>query len=788
MQAAAAGRTRAPATCIEKRNRAREGRGATGREHFQAQSEQGKNGEDMASNFDFLLAQKDYKAITKTAMEAEQCLKTSYPKCTILAERAVKLAVRWMFTHDAGLALPYREAIARLIHEPTLKKLRPEGLDDIVHYILQYGNVVAYRGMAVQREAAVLSLRGLHCSLSWLAACYEEDFSPRPFDEELLPTGGKEENKEPLKLLGLYKEPLEGGALLPRRKKNREKAELLAERREKNKNGSAVSVPADLLAECRGRYLMVDSAQAGWTLGVDCFMNEAIEGAGKKVLPVDLLFTDAEKKPLAVMAVRAAAHSVEDGTAQAKEWASLLEKKYGERPCIFLLREGRYWFLDERSGKLRHIYGCFSRADFERRLDFCRLYDPEAHPDLSGDIVNRPYQREAVWHICEDVHKGVRRLLVSTPPGTGKTRMAAGAIEALLQQKAIGKVLYLADREELAHQAYDQFCALLPDVKLVDLLGDVRDEVQADVVFATATIMMDAVNESRTEDGARLYDPAHFDLVVIDESHPSIYDDHLVLLSYFDAILLGFSSLAPAAPGEAEIYRFYGLEQGKPTFVYSMEEARRDGWLVDFTLRDEAPEEIMDPRLHYADLTEEQRTIAEMEYSDAGAIASKDFDLPAVNNWLFSEEKIQAMLENLLAHGMKAKDGKLGKTIIFAKNSLQAKAIAFIFQRLHPEYGADFIRALDARTPDLAEAVQAFAEPDAQPTVAISVDVLDTGFDMPPVVNLVFFRKVHSLSKFSQMLGRGMRFCEGLGGEGKDKKEFLVIDYCRNFVFFNIKK
>ena len=735
------------------------------------------------------MAQKDYKAIAKTAMEAEQCLGTSYPKSVVLAERAIKLAVRWMFTHDAGLALPYREAIARLIHEPTLKKLRPKGLDSFVHYILHLGNVVAYRGMDVSREEAVLSLHALHCSLSWLAACYaEDDVSLCPFDETLLPTSGKETNAEPLKLLELYKKPFDGGDLLPQRKKNREAAERFAKLREKNGNGSAVTIPNDILAECRGRYMLVDSAQAGWTLDEDFFMNKEIEGAGKKTPPVDILFTNAEKKPLAVMAVKTAAHALEDGVAQAKEWAAILEKKHGERPCIFLLREGKYWLLDERSGGLRQIYGCFSRADLERRRDFQRLYDPEGHPDLSGDIVNRPYQREAVWHICEDVHAGVRRLLISTPPGTGKTRMAAGAIEALLHQKAVGKVLYLADREELVHQAYGQFCVMLPDAKLVDLLGDVREEAQADIVFATATIMMDAVNESRTEDGARLYDPAHFDLVVIDESHPSIYEDHFVLLRYFDAILLGFSSLAPTAPGEEEVYRFYDLAPGKPTFAYDLEEACRDGWLVDFVLRDEAPEGIMEPHLRYADLTEEQRTIAEMEYSDTGAIVSKDFDVPAVNNWLFSEETIQAMLENLLQHGLKTPDGKLGKTIIFAKNSLQAKAIAFIFQRLHPEYGADFIRALDARTPDLAEAVQAFSLSDEQLTIAVSVDVLDTGFDIPSVVNLVFFRKVHSLSKFSQMLGRGMRFCADLNGEGKDKEKFLVMDYCKNFAFFDMEK
>lgn len=742
----------------------------------------------MASNFDFLLAQKDYKSITQTAMEAERCFGTSYPKSAILAERAVKLAVRWMFTHDAGLALPYREAIARLIHEPTLKKLRPQGLDPLVHYILHLGNIVAYRGVTVSREEALLALRALHCSLSWMAACYVEDFSLRPFEESLLPKGGKEANADPLKLLALYKESFEGGALLPRRKKNREAAARLAEMREKNKNGSAVKVPADLLAECRGRYVMVDGAQAGWTLDEDFFMNEAIEGAGKKAPLIDILFTDEAKKPLAVMAVKAAAHSLEDGVSQAQEWAALLEERHGERPYIFLLRDGEYWFLDEERDKLRRVYGCFSRADLERRMHFRRLYDPAAHPDISDDIVNRPYQHEAVWHICEDVHAGMRRLLVSTPPGTGKTRMAAGAIEALLHQKAVGKVLYLADREELVHQAYEQFRVLLPDAKLVDLLGDVRDEAQADIVFATATIMMDAVNESRTETGARLYDPAHFDLVVIDESHPSIYEDHLVLLSYFDAILLGFSSLPPTAPGEEPVYRFYDLAPGKPTFAYSLEEACRDGWLVDFTLRDEAPEDVMKPRLRYADLTDDQRMIAEMEYSDTGAIPSKDFDVPAVNNWLFSEEKIQAMLETLLQHGIKTQDGKLGKTIIFAKNSLQAKAIAFIFQRLHPEYGADFIRALDASTPDLAEAVQAFSLQDEQLTIAVSVDVLDTGFDIPSVVNLVFFRKVHSLSKFSQMLGRGMRFCTDLDGTGKDKEEFLVIDYCKNFAFFDMEK
>ncbi len=741
----------------------------------------------MASNFDFLLAQKKYKHITQAAMEAEKSFKTSYPKSVILTARALKLAVRWMFTHDAGLALPYRETITRLIHEPTLKKLRPLGLDAIGHYIMHLGNLVAYRSVAVSREAAVIALRGLHCSLSWLAACYEEGFSPLAFDENILATTGRENVKEPLKLRALYKEPFPGGALLPRRKKNCEISKKLQAIREKNKNGGSVAIPSDLVAICRSRYLQVDCAQAGWTRGKDCFLNAEIKSDAKNVI-IDLLFTDKKKKPLAVVAFANKYKSKEEGVKKAKEWANAIEEQGMERPYIFVMHKGKYWFFNERRETMRCIYGCFSRADLERRIGFRRLYNPNSHPDLSSGIVNRSYQREAVWHICEDVHKGVRRLLVSTPPGTGKTRMAAGAIEALFQQKAVGKVLYLADREELVHQAYDQFSMILPDVAMVNLLGDTRKEAQADIVFATATIMMDAVNESRTEEGARLYAPAHFDLVIIDESHPSIYTDHLILFNYFDAILLGFSSVCPKAPGEKEVYRFYNLEQAKPTFYYSIEEARRDGWLVDFKLCDKSPKDIMMPHLKYADLSDHQRMIAEMEYSDVGVIKSKDFDLPAVNSWLFSEEKIQAMLEHLLTHGMKAKDGKLGKTIIFAKNSLQAKAIAFIFQRMHSEYGLDFICALDARTPDLLQSVEAFLKPQSEPTIAVSVDVLDTGFDIPDILNLVFFRKVHSLSKFSQMLGRGMRFSANLGGEGKDKKQFLVIDYCKNFAFFDMER
>ena len=741
----------------------------------------------MASNFTFLLERKEYKDIAKAAVEAEKCLGRS-PACSVvLAERALKLALRWMFTHDAGLALPYRESPTRLMHEPTLKRMRPDGLDAVVYYIFGLGNVTAYRGLPVSRETAVLALKGLACSLQWMVRCYDADFSPKPFDEEVLPASEKVKELDRIKLLEIYKQPFEGGALLPQRKKNREIAEEMAARREANKNGRPFTVPANLVAECRGRYMMVDGAQAGWTLDKDCFMNIDVEVIGGHPLTIDILFTDEQKKPLAVMAVKAAAGDMKEGVKQAKVWADVLEKKHGERPFIFLLHEGEYWFCDERRDNLRRIYGCFSREGLERRMEFRRLRNPEAHADISGDVTSRPYQTEAVWRACEAVHEGARRVLISTPPGTGKTRMAAGIVEALNDQHTIGTVLYLADREELTKQAYGKFRILLPDMKMVDILEDARCEAEAKIVFATGSTMMDAINEHRSESGARLYNPAHFDLIVIDESHPSVYEDHASLLRYFDAILLGFSSLPPEAPGEAEIYRFYELEPGKPTYAYRFEEALRDGWLVDFEAVDAAPEEIMDPSLRYAELTPEQKDIAEMEYSDTGTIANKDFDKVAVNNWLFSEEKIQAMLENLLTCGRKAKDGNLGKTIIFAKNSLQAKAIAFIFQRLHPEFGPDFIKAFDVRTPNLAEAVNDFTTEDGKPTIAVSVDVLDTGFDIPSVVNIVFFRKVHSLSKFSQMLGRGMRFCPDLGGEGKDKEDFLVIDYCKNFLFFGME-
>lgn len=304
------------------------------------------------------------------------------------------------------------------------------------------------------------------------------------------------------------------------------------------------------------------------------------------------------------------------------------------------------------------------------------------------------------------------------------------------------------------------------------------------MIFSTYPTMMNAIDDTKSKDGKRLFTPGHFDLIIIDESHRSVYKKYKSIFDYFDSYLIGLTA-TPKDEIDKNTYSIFDLENGVPTYAYDYDKAVEDGYLVDYTTI-EVKTKVMEDGIKYDDLSEEEKLEFEETFNDDENI-DDEIGNAAVNEWLFNAETIDLVLNKLMNEGLKVEgQEKIGKTIIFAKNTRHAKAIVERFNKLYPQYGTDFIKAVDYSIEYVDSIIDDFSDKNKNPQIAVSVDMLDTGIDVPEVLNLVFFKKVRSKTKFWQMIGRGTRLCPDLLGVGMDKEKFLIFDYGNNFDFFRL--
>lgn len=297
---------------------------------------------------------------------------------------------------------------------------------------------------------------------------------------------------------------------------------------------------------------------------------------------------------------------------------------------------------------------------------------------------------------------------------------------------------------------------------------------------------MNAIDSNRLKDGRRLFTPGHFDLIILDEAHRSVYNKYQDIFQYFDGMLLGLTA-TPKSEIDKDTYGVFDLEKGNPTFAYELEQAVEEGYLVNYTTL-EYKDAIMENGVHYDELSEEDKKHFEDTFAEDPTISvTKKVPNTAVNKWLFNQDTIDNMLKELMDKGLKVSGGDvLGKTIIFARSSLHAKAIVERFNKLFPEYGGEFIKQIDYSIKYADVLLDDFGTRDKYPQIAVSVDMLDTGIDVPEILNLVFYKKVKSYAKFWQMIGRGTRLCKNLLGKGQDKDKFLILDFCGNFDYFRV--
>lgn len=735
-------------------------------------------------NFSFLNKHKLYESFSNACVEAEKSLVVSYATTAILTRRALELAVKWVFSYDEELTVPYQDNLASLIHDYSFRSIIDIKLFPMLKYVQQLGNKAVHTNKVITREQSVLALRNLYEFISWIDYCYSEDLNESEFDESILQDseGQKKTRKELHDLyerLGSKDKKLEEVI-----KENEQLRKQMTAKRNENEYQRDFKVDEISEFKTRKMYIDLELELAGWTIGIDCREEVKVVGMpnNQGVGFVDYVLYGDDGKPLAVVEAKKTSADPRVGKQQAKLYADCLEQEYSVRPLIFYTNGFEYYLWNDTSYPARHVSGIHTKKELEW-LMFKRTNKKSLEsPYIKDEITDRPYQKMAIQAVCDTLEKGHRKALLVMATGSGKTRTAISIVDVLINKGWVKNILFLADRTALVRQAKKNFKNLLPELSLCNLL-DNKDNPESRMVFSTYPTMMNAIDDTKSKDGSKLFTSGHFDLIIIDESHRSIYKKYQAIFEYFDSILLGLTA-TPRSDIDKNTYEVFELENNVPTYAYELGEAINDQYLVSYHTI-ETKMKFMEEGIHYDDLTEEEKEMFEETFDDNVT----DISGEALNSFLFNNNTIDTVLQTLMEQGVHVEGGdKLGKTIIFAKNKKHAQFIVDRFNTLYSEYKDGFTKPVYTDIKYIDTVIDDFSTKEKLPQIAVSVDMLDTGIDIPELVNLVFFKKVRSKSKFWQMIGRGTRLCKDLFGVGMDKEGFRIFDYCSNFDYFRENK
>ena len=749
----------------------------------------------MASNFAYLLDKKGYSEFAQAAVEAEKALAISPASVAIHARKALELGVKFIYSVEPSLTIPYKDNLSALIHNYCFKDMIGLDLFHLIKFIVRLGNVAVHSGSPVQAEDAILSLRNLHSFCDWIDYSYSEDYQQVEFDVNILPKPASEsQNKQQLQKMADALDK-KSQSLEELKKLNEDLMNQLQELKQVNIQQRVFQVDEISEAETRNRYIDLALMEAGWRIAgaqvklPNCYTEVPVAGmpnnSGNGY--VDYVLYGQDQMPLAVVEAKKTSVDAMAGSYQAKLYADCLGKQYGRRPLIFTTNGFEIFYTNDfRQEARRQISGFLTQDELQLEMERRRTRKPLYHIEIDENITNRPYQKEAVITACEDIENHHRKLLIVQATGTGKTRVSISLVDVLLKHNYVKNILFLADRTALVRQAMRNYVDLLPNLTCCNLTENKEDPQQCRMIFSTYPTIMNAIDSNRLKDGRRLFTPGHFDLIILDEAHRSVYNKYQDIFQYFDGMLLGLTA-TPKSEIDKDTYGVFDLEKGNPTFAYELEQAVEEGYLVNYTTL-EYKDAIMENGVHYDELSEEDKKHFEDTFAEDPTISvTKKVPNTAVNKWLFNQDTIDNMLKELMDKGLKVSGGDiLGKTIIFARSSLHAKAIVERFNKLFPEYGGEFIKQIDYSIKYADVLLDDFGTRDKYPQIAVSVDMLDTGIDVPEILNLVFYKKVKSYAKFWQMIGRGTRLCKNLLGKGQDKEKFLILDFCGNFDYFRV--
>ena len=744
------------------------------------------------TNFEFLSRIPNYTLFSKAAIEAENVFASSPAMCAVGCRKALELAVKWVYSADNSMHVPYRDNLQALIHEESFRFAVDRWTWAKLPNIIKLGNLSVHTERAVSKADALLSLENLFEFIEWIDYCYGDDYQERHFDAALIPTE---------KMVVDTKKIKEQESLLTQKdseiKALQEKIAAMSATLTAHKTAhqeTRTFQPADISEfETRKKYIDVDLKFMGWIFdGTDANVWEEYEvndmnGVLGQKGYADYVLFGKDGLPLAVIEAKRTSKDPNIGRKQASLYADCLERKFGRRPMMFTTNGFETYFWDDQTSPQRKVSGFFTRDDLEKLMNRRDTRKDLSSIFIDDNITDRYYQKGAIRAVCEQVEKGFRKALLVMATGTGKTRTASSLTDVLSRGGYVTNILFLADRTALVKQAKDDFKNYLPDMSLCNLC-DNKDDKNARIIFSTYPTILNAIDSTKTKDGIPLFSPAHFDLIITDESHRSIFKKYRAIFEYFDAIMVGLTA-TPKTEVDRNTYDFFEVENGVPTYAYDYETAvQKDHVLVPY-YNYEVKTKFLEEGITYDDLSEADKQRYEEDFAEDGQVP--DFIPSAqLNQFVFNEKTVDTVLQDLMERGIKVEGGdKLGKTIIFAQNKAHAEYIVQRFNKLYPKYNGTFAQRITCEDAYAQSVIEAFKHKKF-PVIAVSVDMMDTGVDVPSCVNLVFFKKVRSKTKFWQMIGRGTRLCKNLScvdsidGEYTDKRRFLIFDYCGNFEYF----
>lgn len=752
------------------------------------------------SNFLFMA---EWPELQEPAGKAESLVYADPRAACFYARYAMERSVNWVYRYDPAMDQPgYDHSLNTLIHQPCFKNMLPPPLFGKLKLVQKAGNTAVHSERRVSAADAAQVIKELHHILYWFYRSYTR-LTPQNqlFNAAQIPQTVAvnaqlvQQSVKQLKALERQLQERDATAAEALAEKERQNAELRAELTRLQAQVASHKFKHHQLpdshdwSEAETRKYLIDQMlrEAGWQPDGTNVVEYEVSGMPNPqgLGYVDYVLWGADGKPLAVVEAKRTTNAPHLGRQQAQLYANCLNQMHGQRPMIYYTNGYQIWCWDDATHPPRMVQGYHNQDELQRMVDRRSLATPLADVGVNSAIAGqgRPYQVQAIRSVCEqfEQHKQRKSLLVMAT-GTGKTRTVIALVDVLMRAGWVKNALFLADRNALISQAKKEFTKLLPKASAEILSGGTR-ALKSRISLATYPTMMNLLNAPADK---RLCGIGHFDLVIVDEAHRSIYQKYRYLFDYFDALLVGLTA-TPKSEIDKNTYQIFDIENGVPTFAYEAHQAFDDKVLVP-PRGYSVPLKFMRQGVKYAELSAEERE----EWESKEELADREEILPSeVNQFLFNTDTVDKMLQRLMEHGIKVAGGdRLGKTIVFAANNLHAELIVERFNHHYKSYKGHFARVITYKEKyadtliDEFKGERASVDPNVPLTIAVSVDMLDTGIDVPEVVNLVFFKVVQSRVKFLQMLGRGTRLCRDLFAPGEDKTDFRVFDYCQNFEFF----
>jgi type I restriction enzyme R subunit len=747
---------------------------------------------DQSSQYSFLSRQ--WPELFQEALRVEEFALTDARTACFYARRTIELLVEWAYENDSQLQRPFGYGtLADLIFAADFRQLAADQMPRF-RLLKDLGNKAVHRTDPIRPGDAVLAAGELFQVLRWFVLSYGQDPSSLRgcrFDPALLPSKNaalEQQAQSQAQLETLATQLAERdqqlrdqrlATLASTEELDRLRKEITALRKA---NQDAAQPEPDLSEfETRQGYINLYLEEAGWVHGKSCTHEHEVDGMPNATGQgfVDYVLWGDDGKALALVEAKKTSRDPMEGQRQAELYADALERRYGQRPLIFLSNGYRHRIWDDLRYPPRDVQGFYKKAELETLIRRRDTLLPLAQATISKHIADRYYQDHAIRAIAESLEKGRRKVLLVQATGTGKTRTAIALTELLIRCNWIKRVLFLADRTALVIQAERAFRRFLPDASPVNLVTNRGGEGR--VFLSTYPTMMNLI-DAENSDRSRRFGVGHFDLVIIDEAHRSVYQKYGAIFGYFDSLLAGLTA-TPRDEIDRNTYELFDLDVGLPTDEYGRKQAVDDGYLVDFraiSLSLKFPRE----GIRYDDLSEEEKVQWDLMDWDENEGHQK-VDSGAINSWLFNADTVDKALQVLMTQGCRDSNGDgIGKSIIFARNHRHAVFIQERFDHHFPHLAGKTARVIHNKIAYAQSLIEEFSNPSSGLQIAISVDMLDTGIDIPEIVNLMIFKPVRSRTKFWQMVGRGTRLCPDLFGPGRNKENFWIFDCCQNLEFF----